>query len=85
MEYWQQQMVDARRIAKTIPKRLARCGDILDCLPCVQCGAERLRDCPVTTSEATPVVNLINTTTYLGDVLRREAAALNQSENRHGE
>jgi hypothetical protein len=73
MDWHKKQIAEARNIAKSIPNEVGHCGDILDRLPCVQCGATRLRDCPVTAEQAKPIVDLINRTAYLGYVLRIDA------------
>lgn len=72
-DWHHQQIAEARRVAQGIPSPQRNCGDILDRLPCVECGAASIRNCPLTLEQAKPVCDLINSTAYLGDVLRREA------------
>ncbi|MCB4861654.1 hypothetical protein K7W03_18860 [Sphingobium sp. PNB] len=74
MDKWhKQQLALAKKIALNMELPQKHCGDILDRMPCVQCKATSIRDCPLSREQVRPTVDLINRTAYLGDVLRREA------------
>lgn len=74
-DWHQKQIAEAKKIAVNMDLPQKHCGDVLDRLPCVQCKATTLRDCPLSIEQVRPTVDLINRTSYLGDVLRIEAEA----------
>lgn len=70
--YHEHLIAEAKKVAHTMERPMKYCGDILDRMPCNECGAVSISQCPVTVAEMRPTVDLINRTAYLRDVLLRE-------------